>query len=67
MAPLGMKGTKLLSDIITEAKIPNGQRKNQLVVKDANTIHWCVGLKIGRLSLANQNTKRILKITLIRI
>ncbi|MES2588300.1 MAG: tRNA lysidine(34) synthetase TilS [Bacteroidota bacterium] len=56
IAPLGMKGTKLISDVITEAKIPNSERKNILVLCDDKTIHWCVGLKIGRLALATETS-----------
>lgn len=64
IAPLGMKGSQLISDVITDAKIPNSKRKSICVVHDEQEIHWCVGLKIGRKALADKNANSILKISL---
>lgn len=64
ISPIGLNGSKLISDVITEAKIPNSQRENVLVLVDDKTIHWCVGLKIGKLALANENSEIILRINL---
>ncbi len=61
ISPLGMEGSKLISDIITDAKIPNALREEVLVLCDDQTIHWCVGLTIGRLALADQDSAHILK------
>ena len=50
--PIGLNGSKLISDIITDAKIPHHQRNQQLVLCDNATIHWCVGLCIGKKAIA---------------
>lgn len=64
MAPIGMKGTKLISEIIADAHIPFEEKDQVLVVCDDAHIHWCVGLKIGRMALASPQTSKILKCTL---
>lgn len=64
MAPIGMKGTKLISEIIADARIPFEEKSQILVVHDDVHIHWCVGLKIGRMALANAQTSKILECSL---
>lgn len=64
ISPVGLKGSQLISDVITDAKIPNSKRKGICVVHDEQEIHWCVGLKIGRKALADKNVNSILKISL---
>lgn len=50
--PIGLNGSKLISDIITDAKVPHHERNQQLVLCDDVTIHWCVGLCIGKNAIA---------------
>ena len=50
--PIGMKGSKLISDVISDAKTPHHLRNQQLVLSDDNTIHWCIGLCIGNSAIA---------------
>lgn len=66
ISPLGMSGSKLISDVLTEAGVPNAMRSQQLVLHDENCIHWCVGHKIGRMSIASHETKTIWKINLFK-
>ncbi len=61
--PLGMKGSKLISDCIKDAHISIEEKSDVLIVHDEENIHWCVGLVIGRKAVANGKTKEILKIT----
>ena len=61
MAPIGMLGTKLISDIIAEARIPAAEKKHILVLHDDTTIHWCVGLKVGAKATASPTSKQILR------
>ena len=65
MKPLGMKGSKLLSDIIKDAKTPSHLKKDILIVEDEEKILWCVGIKISAEALATDNTKQIIKVSLI--
>lgn len=48
IAPVGMKGTQLVSDVIRLSKISDEEKQNCLVLEDEVQIHWVVGLKIGR-------------------
>lgn len=61
--PLGMKGSKLISDILKDAKIPANKKKNQLVVVDQEKIIWCVGFSISRDAIATSHSK-IIKLTI---
>ncbi len=44
--PLGMKGSKKVSDFLTNAKVNPADRKNQLVLADQNGIIWVVGMRL---------------------
>ncbi len=48
MKPIGMQGSKLISDILTEAKLSSIEKENSLVLVDDEKIIWCVGFKISR-------------------
>lgn len=61
ISPIGMNGTKLISDIIAEALITADKKKQILVVHDDLSIHWCVGLKVGKGAIASPSTKEILE------
>ena len=61
--PIGLKGSKLISDVITDAKIPNHLRENQLVLKDDDKILACLNLSIDRRAIASKSSQSILKIT----
>ena len=62
MKPIGIKGSKLISDILKDAKIPNHLRPNQFVVHDDEKIVWCVGLCVGR-EAVGQNGADLLKVS----
>ena len=61
MNPIGIKGSKLISDIITDAKIPNSERQRQLVICDEEKILACVGLCVDRRAIATKSS------TIIRV
>jgi tRNA(Ile)-lysidine synthase len=63
MKPIGMKGSKLISDILKDAKIPANMKKDQLVVVDQEKIIWCVGFSICRDAIATSHSK-IIKLTI---
>lgn len=65
ISPVGMKGSQLVSDIIKDAKITADAKRNQLVVHDDSSVHWCVGLKIGRKAIANSDSTRMLRCSVI--
>ncbi len=45
MIPLGMKGRKKVSDLLTEQKIPLHQKKQVMVLTSAGQIVWIVGIR----------------------
>jgi tRNA(Ile)-lysidine synthetase-like protein len=59
--PVGMKGSKLISDIISDAKVTFLEKKDILVLHDDDVIHWCVGYAVGRCALAHKDSAEIIK------
>lgn len=59
MKPIGMNGSKLISDILTEAKLSSIEKENSLVLVDDEKIIWCVGLKISREAIPNEQSEAI--------
>lgn len=62
--PVGMKGSKLISDIIKDAKIDSSAKANVLVVHDDKAIHWCYQLTVGRNAIATVNATNKVKVTI---
>lgn len=61
--PIGLNGSKLVSDILKDAKIPHHQKKHQWVLHDDEHLICCVGVKIDRRKIASKNTINILKVS----
>jgi tRNA(Ile)-lysidine synthase len=55
--PIGLQGSKLISDILTDAKVPHHVRQHQLVLTDDEKIIWCVGFAVGRDAVAGENSE----------
>lgn len=62
--PIGMKGSKLVSDVISDAKLHASQKASVMVLHDRANIHWVSGLVIGRKAIANTKTGNILQVTI---
>jgi len=60
--PLGMKGTKKISDFLTEQKVPSSDRNNYLVLTNNETIVWVVGLRISDKFKLTDKTKKAIKL-----
>ena len=60
--PFGMRGSKKLSDIFIDKKIPGRIRAGSLVITDRTDILWLVGLVTSEKGRIYRNTKKILKI-----
>ena len=57
-----MKGTKKISDFLTEQKVAAHDKSNFLVLTNNETIVWVVGLRISEKFKLTENTKRVLKL-----
>ncbi len=65
MHPIGMKGSKLISEIIADARITADAKNDIHVLHDDEDIHWCVGLKIGRKAIATVDSKKKVKVRVL--
>jgi tRNA(Ile)-lysidine synthase len=54
MKPIGMNGSKLISDILTDAKVPHHLRNVQRVLTDGKRILWCVDHAVSREAIASK-------------
>lgn len=62
--PIGMKGTKKISDFLSDEKISSIRKKRHLVLTNSGKIVWVVGLRIDDRFKVIQETKKILKLTI---
>jgi tRNA(Ile)-lysidine synthase len=62
--PFGMSGTKKLSDLFIDKKIPARERSKSIVVADADEIVWAVGLTTSEKSRVTPETGEVVRITL---
>ena len=61
--PLGMKGSKLISDFLTDRKLSVIEKRQQLCLTDSNgRIIWVVNLRINEKNKTTEKTKNILEI-----
>ncbi len=62
--PYGMRGTRLLSDFLTDAKLSRADKRRQVVLTDANgQILWVVGQRTDNRCAITSNTTQALIIT----
>jgi tRNA(Ile)-lysidine synthase len=59
--PIGMKGTKKLSDYFTDSKVPAQQRLNKKVILSDEKIVWVVGELSSEQTKLTSQTKKVLK------
>ena len=64
MKPIGLRGSKLISDIIKDAKVPSHLKNEILVLTDDENILWCVNLRVSSIACATTYSKSILQVTL---
>ena len=63
MQPYGMKGRKLLSDMMTDLKMTVFEKRRQLVVVDAQgLIVWAIGLRIADFVAVSEATTVVIEI-----
>ena len=66
MIPLGMKGSKLISDMLTDSKVSYFDRQRQYVLLDnEQQIIWLLGHRIDDRYKITSSTKTVLKIKLL--
>ena len=60
--PIGLKGTKKISDFLTEAKVNSSSKSEQLLLLNGDKIIWVVGHRIDESVKISNETKRIIKL-----
>ncbi len=63
--PIGMKGSKLISDVISDAKFSALEKNRVIVLTDDSNLLWVYGLTASRCAIADENTTEILKVSLL--
>jgi len=61
--PIGMKGTKKISDFLSDEKISSSEKKENLVLTNLGKIVWVVGLRIDDKFKVTSGTKKVLQLT----
>lgn len=62
--PIGMKGSKKISDYLNELKINSFLKKDQLILENNGKIVWVIGKRIDDRFKVKSNTKKVLKLCL---
>ena len=63
LIPLGMKGRKKVSDIITDAKLTTAQKDRLLVLESEGKIAWLVGLRSDDRFKMKGTTKKVVRVS----
>lgn len=64
--PFGMKGSKLISDYLTDCKCNAFEKEEQLLVEDAHhNIIWVVGRRTSEVARIDDSTSKILEISVV--
>ena len=64
MVPLGMKGTKKISDMLVDAKVPLHEKSSVYVLTSQENIVWLIGVRMDNRYKISEKTKSIYKISL---
>jgi tRNA(Ile)-lysidine synthase len=64
--PFGLKGTKLLSDFMTDIKLNRFEKESQKVMCDANQIAWVIGKRSSDIFRVDKDTKKVLILEFVR-
>ena len=57
--PLGMKGSKKVSDFLSEQKLSTYNKKDQMILTNDNRIVWIIGLRLDNRFRITPQTKKI--------
>ena len=64
MRPIGSVGSKLISDILTDAKVPNATRAHHRVLVSGGTIVWLLGHRVADGFNVGATTGHVVKLAL---
>ena len=64
LVPFGMKGRKLVSDLLTDLKKSKIDKNRQLILEFNGTIAWVVGLRSSEEFKVDEKTQKVLHLTI---
>ena len=64
-SPFGMKGSKLVSDFLTDLKLSRSQKQQQLLLLSADTIAWVIGIRSSNQFRVTQHTQRVVEMKVL--
>ena len=62
MQPIGLSGSKLISDILKDDHVPANKKQEKFVMCDDEKIICCIGHRIDRRSIATEQSKLIIRV-----
>jgi len=62
--PLGMKGSKKISDFYTDLKLSKDEKANQLLLLSDNEVVWVINKRVDKRFAAEKETRNIVRIRL---
>ena len=62
MQPIGLSGSKLISDILKDDHVPTSEKQERFVLCDDEKIICCIGHRIDRRSIASKQSKLIIRV-----
>lgn len=66
LIPFGMKGRKLVSDLLTDMKIPSLEKERQLVLTCGEKIAWVIGRRASEEFRIDTSTDEVLELELLK-
>jgi tRNA(Ile)-lysidine synthase len=63
-SPIGLRGTKKISDYLNDIKIDSSEKKNQLVLINHGKIVWVIGKRLDDHYKITKKTKKVLELCL---
>ena len=63
MDPFGMRGSKLVSDILSDAKVPLTAKRDLWLLVSGEKVLWVPGLRTSRHYAVTHLTQRVLRIS----
>lgn len=64
--PLGMNGSKKISDFLNEQKVPSHTKRRQMVLTNSGKIVWVVGYRIDNRFRVTNKTKQVFELCLVK-
>ncbi len=62
--PIGMTGSRLVSDVISDAKLTSREKQMVQILVDEQHVLWVPNLCVSRMAIASNKSKKIVKISL---